>query len=168
MTKPRLDLKNEKHGDTGTRMYRIYWAMLNRCYLPKQTGYEHYGGRGITVCKEWRDSYLVFKHWALEHGYSDTLTLDREEVNGAYEPNNCRWVSLITQARNRRAGSAGTSTYIGVSMCRKTGKWVAMIKIDRKQKNLGRYTTELEAAKARDQYILDNNLKDFTMNGVLP
>ena len=156
-----------KHGDAHARLYRTYNAMLNRCYLPTTESFQNYGGRGITVCSEWRTSYETFRSWALSNGYSDDLTLDRKNVNGNYEPDNCRWATRVTQQRNRRANSTGSSTYIGVSHCKQTGKWIAMIKINRLQKNLGRYSTELEAAIARDQYIVENKLTDFTMNGVL-
>lgn len=156
-----------KHGDANARLYKTYKAMLNRCYLPTTERFQNYGGRGITVCPEWRASYEAFRSWALSSGYSDNLTLDRKNVDGDYEPNNCRWATRVTQQRNRRALTTGSSTYIGVSYCKQTGKWIAMIKINRMQKNLGRYGTELEAAIARDQYIIDNKLSDFTMNNVL-
>lgn len=89
------------HGMTNTRLYRIYKHMLNRCYREKDIRYSEYGGRGITVCDEWK-TFEPFAKWALTNGYSDSLSLDRIDVNGDYSPGNCRWADSITQASNKR------------------------------------------------------------------
>lgn len=94
---------HEKHGDTGSRLYKCWQDMKARCEYKKDTNYHNYGGRGITVCEEWRNSYLKFKDWALKNGYTEKLTIDRIDVNGNYEPNNCRWVGFDIQANNTRA-----------------------------------------------------------------
>ena len=70
------------HGCTHTRLYRIWKSMKGRCYAPNWKPYANYGGRGITVCKEWRDSFENFREWALNHGYASNLELDRIDVNG--------------------------------------------------------------------------------------
>lgn len=155
-----------KHGDASSRLYKIYKGMLNRCLLPTMTSFHNYGGRGITVCPEWRSSYAAFREWAHSSGYDDTLSIDRINVNGNYEPNNCRWIPVGNQQRNKQAIKNTSSNYVGVSLCKQTGKWIAMIKVCGKQKNLGRYPTEIEAAKARDQYIVDHSLNDYVLNGV--
>lgn len=83
------------------RLYRIWSNMKNRCNNPNECGYKNYGGRGITYCNEW-ETYPPFRTWALENGYSDDLTIDRINVNGNYEPSNCRWVNMKTQSNNTR------------------------------------------------------------------
>ena len=91
----------QMHGMTGTRIYTTWNNMKKRCLYPKHPHFEIYGGRGIGFCAEWND-FLPFYEWAMSHGYSDDLTLDRIDVNGNYEPSNCRWVDMTTQIRNRR------------------------------------------------------------------
>lgn len=86
-----------------TRLYGIWSKMLRRCNCPKDTKHwPDYGGRGISVCKEWRD-FFVFRSWAWAHGYSPELTLDRIDVDGNYCPENCRWASDLEQRLNVRA-----------------------------------------------------------------
>ena len=94
---------HEKHGDVGSRLYKCWQDMKARCEYKKDTNYHNYGGRGIIVCDEWRNSYLNFKAWALKNGYAEKLTIDRIDVNGNYEPCNCRWVGFDVQANNTRA-----------------------------------------------------------------
>ena len=89
------------HGYTGTRLYRTWCNMKGRCYRKSMKRYERYGGRGITVCKEWKDSFEIFKEWALSNGYSDNLTLDRIDNNGNYCPENCRWITNKEQQSNK-------------------------------------------------------------------
>jgi hypothetical protein len=91
------------HGDSrnGQRIYRIWHSMRERCLTPTCKDYKNYGGRGITICNEW-NSYINFKKWALENGYSDILSIDRINVDGNYEPSNCRWATSKQQANNRR------------------------------------------------------------------
>ena len=84
------------------RLYRIWGGMKQRCYNRNSDNYPDYGGRGIIICDEWLSSYDAFKEWALSHGYSDELSIDRINVNGNYEPNNCRWADWETQANNKR------------------------------------------------------------------
>ena len=76
--------------------------MVNRCTRPNATSYSIYGGRGIKVCDEWGDSFETFCEWAVTNGYEEGLTLDRIDVNGNYEPSNCRFVDRKFQGRNRR------------------------------------------------------------------
>lgn len=88
------------HGDSKSRLYQCWSSMRGRCQNPADTSFSYYGGRGISVCSEWQD-YLVFREWALSHGYSDDLTLERLDVNKGYGPNNCLWIIHEAQALNQ-------------------------------------------------------------------
>lgn len=92
----------EQHGDTGTRLYRIWKSMKCRCNNANHPSFKRYGARGIRISEEWEISYSTFKQWAISHGYSDDLELEREDVNGGYSPANCKWVSHYEQTLNRR------------------------------------------------------------------
>lgn len=94
-------LHGERHGDSFTRLNRIYRGIKTRCYNTKNKEYKYYGGRGIAVCEEWKNSYLAFKSWAMNNGYDDTLTIDRINVNGDYIPENCHWITNKEQQRNK-------------------------------------------------------------------
>lgn len=82
-------------------LYHRRSAMLRRCYNPKDRSFARYGGRGIRVCPEWRKSYQAFKDWAMTHGYNPSLQLDRRNNDGDYTPENCRFITLKENIRNR-------------------------------------------------------------------
>lgn len=100
----RLSKGNYKHGMHKSRIYNIYICMKERCYNPKATSYENYGGRGIRICPEWlgENGFMNFYNWSMEHGYSKELSIDRIDSNGNYEPNNCRWETSKSQNNNTR------------------------------------------------------------------
>lgn len=93
--------------DEKSRLKHIWYHMKSRCYNPDCDTYPLYGGRGIEICDEWRNSFDSFMEWALNNGYNpkaklSDCTIDRKDVNGHYEPNNCQWISMKAQSRNRR------------------------------------------------------------------
>lgn len=83
------------------RLSSILSHMKQRCYNKNSPDYKNYGARGIEVCKEWRENSKSFVKWAKENGYADNLTIDRIDVNGNYCPENCRWITIEQQQRNR-------------------------------------------------------------------
>lgn len=92
--------KKVKHGHANKeRLYQTWKNMHRRCTNPNATRYEQYGGKGISVCPEWSD-YAAFRAWALSSGYNDTLSIDRIDGDGNYEPYNCRWADDKMQANN--------------------------------------------------------------------
>ena len=92
-----------KHGLSGEKLYTIWNSMRVRCHNESSYTYKHYGGRGISVCDEWKDNVRAFFEWAMNSGYEEGLTIDRIDNDGDYSPSNCRFVTLKINANNKRS-----------------------------------------------------------------
>ena len=151
-------LNGTKHGLRNHRFYKKWSQMLRRCTNPKDAAYKDYGGRGISVCEDWLD-IRNFVDWCdLTHPNQEGYTLDRINNDKGYSPENCRWVDKSTQAINRRMRRTNTSGFVGVGFNKSKGKWEASLKLNNIYKYIGRFNTIEEAAQARDNYIIENNL----------
>lgn len=152
----------KKHGSSKKRIYRTWQQIIYRTTKVTHANYNNYGGRGITVCNEWM-IFEKFEKWSLENGYLENLTIDRIDNDGNYDPSNCRFVNYTVQARNKRITKLNTSGFIGVSYDK--GRYRAYIHINNKKVNLGSFKIPIDAAKARDKYIIDNKL-EHTLNKI--
>ena len=122
---------NFKHGFKNTRLYRVWDSMKKRCYNPNSQGYKYYGGKGITICDEWKNNFKSFHDWAFANGYDENAeymkcTIDRIDTNGNYEPSNCRWVDVKSQERNRKNNIF--ITYKNETHC--IGEWAEILGIN--------------------------------------
>lgn len=88
------------HGKSQTRLYEIWCGIKKRCYNPNDKRFVNYGGRGIVIYDEWKNDFQAFFDWAMSNGYSESLSIDRIDIDGNYEPSNCRWVDVVTQQNN--------------------------------------------------------------------
>lgn len=98
--------RQEKHGLSGGRknkdpLYTKWCAMKSRCYDPKHNRYNTYGGKGIQVCDEWKNSFLAFHNWAIQNGYKIGLTIERIDNLKNYEPSNCKFITMREQSKNK-------------------------------------------------------------------
>jgi hypothetical protein len=164
--KRRTSEANKKHGLWSTRLYKIWGDIKSRTLNPKNKRYSDYGGRGITICDDWKNDFMSFYNWAMSNGYSDELSIDRINNDGNYEPSNCRWTTPTIQSRNQRIRKDNTSGYKGVSYNKSTGKYQSYIKIKSKKINLGYFKTPVEGAIAYNNYIIENNLEGYILNEI--
>ena len=91
---------NTKHGLTQHTLYKTWVQIKVRCFDKTRDAYPDYGGRGITMCKEWCEDFMPFFEWSIRNGWEEGLSIDRIDNDGNYEPNNCRWVTMKVQQNN--------------------------------------------------------------------
>ena len=154
------------HGLGSTRLYNTWSKLKDRVFNLKSKDYYNYGGRGITICEEWKNDFKSFYDWAMLNGYSDELSIDRIDNDGNYCPENCRWTTRTVQNRNQRKRRDNTSGYKGVSFRKDRNKYIAQIYIKSKKISLGYYKTAVEGAIAYNNYIIENNLEGFILNEI--
>ena len=141
------------------RIYKAWSRIKNKCYNRKAERYKDYGRRGIKVCDEWKDNYKAFEKWYLENE-KDGLQLGRIDIDGDFEPSNCKFVTSRDNLLNRRVlRENNKSGYQGVCFCNTHKKWKAQIMIKGKNKNLGYHFSKEEALMERNKYIRENNLQ---------
>ena len=159
---------NRKHNLTYTRLYEIWRNIKNRTLNPKNKHYNGYGGRGITICEEWKNDFMSFYNWAMTNGYEENkgLSIDRIDNDGGYSLENCRWSTRTIQQRNRGIYKNNTSGYKGVSYRKGNNKYIAQITVNHKVIRLGYFKTPVEGAIAYNNYIIENNLEGFILNEI--
>ena len=142
------------HNMSKTRLYNIWTLMKGRCFNEKSSGYKNYGARGITVCDEWL-KFENFYEWAMNNGYREDLTIERKNNDGNYEPSNCKWADLRTQANNRR--NWGEVEYYGI-VKDNTG-YRAQVTVNGKKIYIAHSTDDIEyLVNERNKYIDEHNL----------
>jgi len=169
--KPIAAANNSTHGDSQTTnsiyksLYRRWSHIKARCNCVTDDAYPRYGGVGITMIKSWEEDYSVFKEWAISNGYQEQLTIDREDNSKGYSPDNCRWVSYEIQNRNRGKIKVRqcSSKYKGVTL--KNNRYAARIMVNRVSINLDNFDSQIDAAKAYNNYIIEHNL-EHTLNDI--
>jgi hypothetical protein len=136
-----------RHYMTKSREHNSWTDMKQRCFNRNCTKFSYYGGRGITVCDSWRDS---FENFLADMGpRPDGTSIDRIDVNGNYEPSNCRWATKTVQSINTRLKCDNRSGSRGVSWCKQTNKWRVTISVNGKQFHGGRFILKEEALAER-------------------
>lgn len=154
-------VKIRHHGYSKYPLYRVWADIKTRCYNENATNYKYYGGRGITICADWKNDPKAFIEWALPL-WKKGLLIDRIDNEGNYEPSNCRFVTYAESRLNQRLLTVKSiSGYRGVSYHKKDKKWRARITINSKEKYLGNFSTPIKAALAYNNAVSDNRPKNM-------
>ena len=148
---------NTTHGSYGTQLYRAYSNMKTRCYNPKYYLYQHYGGKGISVCDEWlgEKGFINFSRWAHENGYEERLSIDRIDNALGYSPQNCRWVDMTVQQNNRtnnRLITANGETHTAAEWAR-----ISNISYSTIYRRIGKGWSEADAVTVRPSHASSRN-----------
>lgn len=152
--------EKDRHGASKHRFYNRWCGMMERCYDKAHNRYQNYGGRGIIVSEEFKNSAVFLNYLDSLPGYGidGKTTLDRIDNNGNYERGNLRWASRNTQQHNKRVSINNTSGVKGVYYVKQHGQWRAFLYINDKNIHIGYSKTIEGALKKRNSYIIKNNL----------
>lgn len=137
----------ERHGHQykkKTKVYTAWDSIIQRCTNKNDIEYQHYGGRGIHICEEWRHSFMAFYNY-LGEPPNGKYTIDRIDNDKGYQPGNVRWATQTTQNFNQRIRSDNTSGYRGVSWSKVMHRWAVEITVNGRRHKLGYYNTPQEA-----------------------
>lgn len=156
------------HGQTNNPLYDIWHAMVSRCHNKSNSQYKYYGAKGVSVCSEWRNDMFSFFDCVskLDNYMRDGYSLDRINVEGNYEPNNVRFATQRTQIINRRK-MKNNSGYTGVYFYKKKNKFQSTICVNYKKNNLGCYENVEDAVIARNNFIIENGLKEYKIQELI-
>lgn len=147
------------HGLCRDALYCVWGNMISRCYNQDRIGYANYGGRGITVCDEWKRNAKKFIDWAKKHGWQKDLQIDRFDNEQGYSPSNCRFVIRSKNSLNTRLLQARNTTgFRGVRWHKRAKKYTANLQLNKKNYYFGLFLTAIEAARARDAFVIKNNI----------
>lgn len=146
-----------KHGMSHTKIHDVWQNMKSRCYQQKKHDYKYYGGRGITVCDEWREYFINFYNWAMINGYKEGLEIDRIKNDLNYSPDNCRFITGSQNTQNTRIlRSNNTSGFRGVHFNRKNNNWNACVMNKRRVYYLGTFCDSVSAAIAYNNWVIEH------------
>jgi hypothetical protein len=139
----------------GTRAYVAWQNIMSRCYNKNNNSYKYYGGRGIKVCDEWKESG-VFVLWYNTHNPTNALEIDRIKNDLGYSPCNCRFVDRVENQQNRRMFKNNKSGYKGVYYCKTNKKWRAAIRSNKSYYFLGYFDDLISAAESYNKWVIEN------------
>lgn len=154
------------HGYSRTKLGNVFEGMKQRCNNPKNKNYEKYGGRGIKICTEWLNDPKKFFDWAIKNGYKEGLSIDRIDVNGNYEPDNCRWADNEAQCLNQRLRKDNKTGHKGIYYSE--GVYRVQIRRNKKRYYFGSYKTLPEAVKVLEEakaMVEEAQPKELTLFG---
>ena len=154
-----------KHHLSYHPLYNKWYDIKRRCYDKRREDYSYYGGRGITMCDEWRNDVKAFYDYVIKLSHYDELgmTLDRINNDGNYEPGNLRWTTRRVQTINRGKQKSNTSGFVGVGYHKLTKRWIVYITVNYKQTYIGLYDNVKKALKARNDYIIEHGLTEYAL-----
>lgn len=159
---------HRKHGLSEHPLHAQWGWIKQRCYNKNVAAYKHYGGRGITICAEWRYDFKAFYDYVTQlDNYGESgMTLDRIDNDGNYEPGNMRWATRHEQNTNQRKRKDNKSGYIGVRPYNDKQKWYSDIRVNGKCFYLGVYGTPEHAVIARNNFIIKNGLSEYKIQSL--